>query len=306
MSTKGECAVELKGVAKKIKNRSIVEDLNLQIHYGEVYGLLGPNGAGKTTTMRVMLNLVKQSAGEVLIDGLSNKTNYKKNIRKIGAIIENPEFYRYLSGYNNLLHYARMYGDIDKNQIDEAVITVGLEDRIHDKVSKYSLGMKQRLGIAQALVHNPRILILDEPTNGLDPSGILELRNNLKALAHDKGIAVIVSSHLLSEMELMCDRAAIINKGKLVEVVELSKMKEIGGLKAIQFRVEANEQLKKFLDNSTVDKKYKYENDVLIFTLRDDEIADINKLLVINGINVTRIQEWEESLECMYMDMMGV
>ena len=144
--------------------------------------------------------------------------NFEKAVRQVGAIVENPEMYKFLSGYENLVHFARMSKGIKKEKIDEAVQLVGLTDRIHDKVKTYSLGMRQRLGLAQSLLHDPKVLILDEPTNGLDPAGIREIRDHLRMLAREKDMAVIVSSHLLSEMEMMCDRIGIIQKGKLIDV----------------------------------------------------------------------------------------
>ncbi len=173
-------------------------------------GLLGPNGAGKTTMIRMMVGLIPPTAGEVYIGGHSLQSHRNQALRQVGVIVENPEMYKYMSGYKNLLHFARMIPGITKQRIHEVTELVGLTDRIHDKVKTYSLGMRQRLGVAQALLHRPSVLILDEPTNGLDPAGIRDLRDYLKRLAREHGTAVIVSSHMLSEMELMCDRVAII------------------------------------------------------------------------------------------------
>ncbi|RNA69434.1 ABC transporter ATP-binding protein [Alteribacter keqinensis] len=213
--------VELKGLTKRIGRHTLVDDLTLLIGKGEVFGLLGPNGAGKTTTIRMITGLIKPTKGEVTIAGYSVTGEFEKAIENIGAVVENPEMYGYLSGYENLLHYARMHKTITKGRIREVVGLVGLEERIHEKVRTYSLGMRQRLGLAQSLLHKPGVLILDEPTNGLDPAGIRELREYLKRLAREEGIAVIVSSHLLAEMEKMCDRIAIIDKGRLIGVEQV-------------------------------------------------------------------------------------
>ena len=148
----------------------------------------------------------------------SIKSNFEEAVRHIGAIVENPEMYKFLTGYQNLIHYARMLKGISKEKIDETVELVGLTDRINDKVKTYSLGMRQRLGLAQCLLHDPQVLILDEPTNGLDPAGIREIRDYVRLLAREKNMAVIVSSHLLSEMEMMCDRIGIIQNGRLIDV----------------------------------------------------------------------------------------
>jgi ABC-2 type transport system ATP-binding protein len=213
-----EPIVSLRNVSKRIGGKVIIDQLTFDVPRGEIFGFLGPNGAGKTTTIRMMVGLMSITEGEILIDGNNTKTEFEKAIRHVGAIVENPELYKFLSGYLNLIHYARMIPGITKHRIDEVVKLVKLENRIHDKVSKYSLGMRQRLGVAQALLHKPSLLILDEPTNGLDPAGIRELRDYLRYLTKEEGITVIVSSHLLSEMELMCDRVAIIQQGRLVDV----------------------------------------------------------------------------------------
>lgn len=180
--------VQLQHATKRIGSENIVNDLSFDIPSGEVFGFLGPNGAGKTTTIRMMVGLIKISQGDILIKGQSITKDFNKAIRHVGAIVENPDLYKYLTGYQNLMHYARMVPGVSKARINEMAEIVGLKDKIHDKVKTYSLGMRQRLGIAQALLHRPPLLILDEPTNGLDPSGIHELRNYLKRLAHDEGV----------------------------------------------------------------------------------------------------------------------
>ncbi|MFP7495084.1 ABC transporter ATP-binding protein [Terribacillus saccharophilus] len=221
-----EPAMQLIGLKKQIGSKLIVKGLDFDIKPGEVFGFLGPNGAGKTTTIRMMVGLIRISEGDVRIKGKSIKTNYKDAIRHVGAIVENPELYGFMSGYKNLLVFSRMIPGITKERIDEVVKLVGLEKRINQKVKRYSLGMRQRLGIAQALLHNPSILILDEPTNGLDPSGIREIRHYIRRLAEQENVAVIVSSHLLSEMELMCDRIGILKNGELISIQQIQTAEE--------------------------------------------------------------------------------
>ncbi|MGJ7923257.1 ABC transporter ATP-binding protein [Neobacillus sp. LXY-4] len=208
----------LKNVKKTIKGKEIIKGISFSVSEGEVFGFLGPNGAGKTTTIRMIVGLTRISEGEIIVCGKSVKRDFEGSIRNIGAIVENPEMYKFLTGFQNLQQYARMHGGIKKEKINEVVELVGLEDRIHDKVKTYSLGMRQRLGLAQCLLHDPKLLILDEPTNGLDPAGIKEIRDHLRRLAREKRMSVVVSSHLLSEMELMCDRIAIIQNGELIDV----------------------------------------------------------------------------------------
>jgi ABC-2 type transport system ATP-binding protein len=214
-----EPIISLSNVTKRIGKTTIIDDLTFDVPQGEIFGFLGPNGAGKTTTIRMIVGLMSINKGKILIKGKNIETEFEQAIRHVGAIVESPEMYKYLSGYQNLVHYARMAKGVTKERIDEVVSLVKLENRIHDKVKRYSLGMRQRLGVAQALLHRPSLLILDEPTNGLDPAGIRELRDYLRNLTRTEGITVIVSSHLLSEMELMCDRVAIIQRGKLVDVM---------------------------------------------------------------------------------------
>ncbi len=208
----------LENVKKKIKGKTIINDLSFSVKEGEIFGFLGPNGAGKTTTIRMIVGLMGISEGDIFVCGKSVKKDFAGAIKNIGAIVENPEMYKFLTGYQNLLQYARMHEGVTKQKIAETVELVGLTDRINDKVKTYSLGMRQRLGLAQCLLHNPKLLILDEPTNGLDPAGIREIRDHLRMLTRERGMSVIVSSHLLSEMELMCDRIAIIQKGELIDV----------------------------------------------------------------------------------------
>ncbi|MZP30708.1 ATP-binding cassette domain-containing protein [Heliobacterium undosum] len=212
---------QIRRIKKKISDRTIIDDFSLDIYPGQVLGLLGPNGAGKTTLIKMILGLMAPTQGEIRIGGSCIQRNFTAAITNVGAIVETPALYGYLSGYQNLLHYARMAGGIGHERIRTVTAQVGLEGRIHDKVGTYSLGMRQRLGLAQALLHNPALLILDEPTNGLDPAGIRDLRNHLRQLAHEEGVAVMVSSHLLSEMELICDRVAIIQQGKLIQALNV-------------------------------------------------------------------------------------
>ncbi|CAM3961618.1 ABC transporter ATP-binding protein [Mesobacillus zeae] len=214
--------LSLKNVKKSIKGKPIIKGLSFDVHEGEVFGFLGPNGAGKTTTIRMIVGLMKISEGDIVICGKSIAKDFAGAVGKIGAIVENPEMYKFLTGYQNLLQYARMHKGIQKEKIIEVVELVGLSDKIHDKVHTYSLGMRQRLGLAQSLLHDPKLLILDEPTNGLDPAGIREIRGHLRKLAREQGMSVIVSSHLLSEMELMCDRIAIIQNGELIDVQNIN------------------------------------------------------------------------------------
>lgn len=207
--------LEVKNISKSMSGRQILSDVSFAVQSGEILGFLGPNGAGKTTTIKIILGMLSPDKGEILVGGKNIAKNYEEAMRGISGIVENPDLYGYLSGYNNLKLFANLRG-VKEEKIREAAELVGLTARINDKVSSYSLGMKQRLGVALAVLHEPKVMILDEPTNGLDPAGIKELRDNLKFLAHENGMSIVVSSHLLSEMQLMCDRVVIIDAGKIV------------------------------------------------------------------------------------------
>ena len=201
---------------KIIGRKEIIKGISFELKEGEVFGFLGPNGAGKTTTIRMLVGLIKPTSGTIHIGGSNIVSDFEGAMKNLGCIVENPELYPYLSGYDNLLHFSRMLDGVDEKRMNEVTTLVGLTERIHDKVKTYSLGMRQRLGIAQALLGRPKVLILDEPTNGLDPAGIREMREFIRFLALEEGLSVLVSSHLLSEIQLLCDRVAIISKGEII------------------------------------------------------------------------------------------
>lgn len=218
-----EIVLSVKNVTKKIGRKWIIHDVTFDVRKGEIFGFLGPNGAGKTTTIRMLVDLIKPTSGTIKVCGYDVNRQQEQALRHIGSIVENPEMYSFLTGWENLEHFARMQQGIDRQRIAEVVDIVRLERRIHDKVSTYSLGMRQRLGIAQALLGRPKLLILDEPTNGLDPKGIKEMRHFIQQLA-EEGLAVFVSSHLLSEIQLLCDRVAIISGGRVLAVGEVDAL----------------------------------------------------------------------------------
>ena len=214
---------------KQVKRKVIIDNISFSVDKGEVVGLIGPNGAGKTTIIKSILGLINLTEGKVTINGYDIKKDFVKAIEKVGAIVENPDSYMYLSGYDNLKITANNYKGIIKSRIDEVTKIVGLENRIKDKVSTYSLGMRQRLGIAEAIINNPELLILDEPTNGLDVEGIIEIRNLIKDLSH-QGIAIIISSHNLTEIDNLCNRIIAIKNGKMIvdETIEEFKTSDNG------------------------------------------------------------------------------
>ncbi|WP_062105779.1 ABC transporter ATP-binding protein [Bacillus niameyensis] len=292
--------VELKHVSKVIRGKKIIDDLSFEIVEGEVFGFLGPNGAGKTTTIRMIVGLIGMSSGEITICGKDVKKDFEEAIQHVGAIVENPEMYKYMSGYHNLLQAARLIQGVTKEKIDEVVELVGLKDRIHDKVKTYSLGMRQRLGIAQSLLHNPKVLILDEPTNGLDPAGIREIRDYLRSLAREKNLSIIVSSHLLSEMEMMCDRIAIIQKGKLINVQYVQEDTEV--MKRTYSCIVDNP--KKALQ---LLKKQGYQINIrsneLELMLDKEEVPEVINYLVHHDLLIYEMKKLSRSLEDRFLEI---
>lgn len=295
--------LELKNLTKKIKSKTIVDDLSFSVREGEIFGLLGPNGAGKTTTIRMIVGLISITDGDVFINGTNVRENYEKAMEHVGAIVENPQLYDFMSGYKNLMQYARIMPGVTKERIDEVIQLVDLEYAIHDKVKTYSLGMRQRLGVAQALLHKPNVLILDEPTNGLDPQGIYDLRNYLRLLANN-GTSVIVSSHMLAEMQMMCDRVAIIQHGKLVRIDEITNQEDEADVK-VHFQIEGDvHQAKKVLSDMNPELDVTDSGNELIVQVSDvKSIAELNKQLVLAGVLVVGIQRKTKTLEERFLEM---
>lgn len=296
--------MELINVNKNIGKKHIIKDLNLAIHKGEVFGLLGPNGAGKTTTIRMMVGLMKMTSGDIKIEGHSVKKDYKHAIRHVGAIVENPEMYPFLSGWKNLKHYARMIPGITDERIHEVIQLVGLQKVIKEKAGRYSLGMRQRLGVAQALLHRPSILILDEPTNGLDPAGIREIRQYIRKLAEEENVSVIVSSHLLSEIELMCDRIGIIKNGELLSVEDVRDGQEDEENRelTVTLNVSPIEEAKVLV--STYNMKSEGENSITIEATKE-QIPAIIKSLVLADIQIYEVNVEKTSLEDKFFKWIG-
>ncbi|EIL7050501.1 ABC transporter ATP-binding protein [Listeria monocytogenes] len=294
-----ELALQVTNLHKKIRKREIIKGISFEVMPGEVFGFLGPNGAGKTTTIRMIVGLIKPTSGTILIGGKDIRKNFTEAMRGLGSIVENPEFYTFLTGQENLAYFARMDSSIKKERIQEVTELVGLEKRINDRVSTYSLGMRQRLGIAQALLSSPKLLILDEPTNGLDPSGIHEMRDFIRALARNEGISVLVSSHLLSEIELLCDRVAIMTDGTIIKTDQVSHL--LSSRAQLRWRVTPIEQAKAFLESVTeveVDGEY-------LVTAMNEESAEWNEQLVAKGIKVHEIDKRKPSLEDLFLELTG-
>lgn len=297
-----ETIVELKNVTKVIKGRTIIDAISFKVNKGEVFGFLGPNGAGKTTTIRMIVGLMDITSGDITIGGASIKTQFEDAVGHVGAIVENPEMYKFLTGYQNLVHYARMSKGITKEKIAETVELVGLTERINDKVKTYSLGMRQRLGLAQCLLHDPDVLILDEPTNGLDPAGIREIRDYVRQLAREKNMAVIVSSHLLSEMEMMCDRIGIIQNGRLIDVQLVQEFVH-GTEVTYELEVVPSDKALKLIEASYPDVRANRSRNGISVELPKEEIPKLVKKLVSEDIQIFAIKEVAKTLEDRFLEV---
>ncbi|MBK5469882.1 ABC transporter ATP-binding protein [Bacillus sp. TH19] len=294
--------LSVRDLKKVIGKKTLVEDISFDVKQGEVFGFLGPNGAGKTTTIRMLVGLIKATEGTISIGGYSIKENFREAMRQIGSIVENPELYTYLTGWENLKQFARMLGDISDERIIEIVKMVHLDERIHDKVKTYSLGMKQRLGIAQALLGNPKLLILDEPTNGLDPAGIRELREFIHKLVKEENMSVFISSHLLSEVQLICDRVAIIHKGKMITVAPIEELIKTASDR-VEWVVTPISKAKDMLDAAEEIEEVSVEDERLLCRMDVASINVWNKHFVENGIDIHSVKELVFTLEDLFIEL---
>lgn len=286
---------------KQFGKKEILKGVSVEINSGDILGFIGPNGAGKTTTIKLILGLQSITKGNVIINGYDIEKNFKKAIEKVGAIVENPDLYMYMSGYENLKLIKNLYKNVDENRIKEVIKLVGLENRINDKVSKYSLGMRQRLGIAQAILHKPNLLILDEPTNGLDPEGIKEMRELLKKLVEEDNMAIFISSHNLAELESLCNKVCIIKNGKIIETNNIADVKKSSIKECYIFETNNSNKVKEIVHKETeiIDNK-----SIKIYVDKD-EIPSIVKELVINDILIYGVREEIISLEDAFLKKTG-
>lgn len=292
-----EKIIEINGLTKEFKELTAVNNLSLNVYKGDVFGFLGPNGAGKSTTIRMLLSLIAPTKGEIKIFGLPLAQNRSKILKNIGAIVEKPDFYGYLSAYRNLEILGSLSGcDVSKKRIMEMLALVGLEKRYKSKVKTYSHGMKQRLGIAQALLHNPDLIILDEPTTGLDPQGMKEIRDLIIHLSRDLKKTVFLSSHILYEVELVATRMVIINKGTTVVEGRVSDLVDATHLN-VTFEVNNIDKATRLMkENFSQHNIVAVTTDKLIVTLNKEDIPPVNRLFVNNGIEVTAMVP-QKSLE---------
>ncbi len=294
-----EVVLELKNVSKSFGRRKVIDNISLDVKEGEIYGFLGPNGSGKTTTIKMILSLIDSDSGEIKVNGYDTRKQFEKAMECIGAIVENPDMYKYMSGIDNLKLHARIR-NIDEKRINEVLDMVELKGREKDKVGKYSLGMKQRLGLALTLLHKPKVLILDEPTNGLDPAGIKKLRDILKEIAHKEGVAVFVSSHILSEMQLMCDKVAVIDNGKIMKIEEITKQEE--KIETVDIKVGNIGKAVQIINEKFNNLKIKQDGNNIEITLQTENLPKVVKELAIADTEIKAVIPKEHSLEEIFFD----
>jgi ABC-type multidrug transport system ATPase subunit len=288
--------IEIKDLTKKFKNFTAVDNLSMNVYRGDIFGFLGPNGAGKSTTIRMMLSLIEPTDGTIRIFGKPLASHRKEILRNIGAIVEKPDFYLYLTAYKNLEILGRISGvDISRKRIMEVLETVNLHERAHSKVKTYSYGMKQRLGIAQALIHNPELIILDEPTNGLDPMGVKEVRDLILYLSREEKKTIFLSSHILPEVEVVATRMAIINRGKTVVEGEVQTLLNSGNF-MVRIGVDKQQEARTLLSSSEWKDCIEQSESELRLSLVQEDISRVNQFLVqhdiaVHSINSTRSLE---------------
>lgn len=297
--------IKTTNLTKVYGNQTSVDHLSMSVKQGEIYGFLGRNGAGKTTTIRMLLGLIKPTNGEIEIFGENLLENQKEILRRIGSMVEVPGFYENLTAKENLLINSKIMGIYKKNAIEEALEIVGLQDETKKLVGKYSLGMKQRLGIARALVHYPEVLILDEPTNGLDPIGIKEMRRLIKSLAEERNITILISSHILSEIEQLADTMGIIHGGKLLEEVTFDDLRK-RNRRYIEFQVSNDNKAVMLLEKhfNILDYEAHDDGNIRVYSYLGQQ-GKMNKLFVQNDIEVFKITMSEDKLEDYFTNLVG-
>lgn len=288
-------------INKVIKKKQILNNVSFELNEGEILGFIGPNGAGKTTTIKLILGLQSITSGMVKINGYDVQKDFVHAIERVGAIVENPDFYMYLSGRKNLELVANMYKGVTKERIDEVVKLVGLENRINDKVSKYSLGMRQRLGIAQAIINKPNLLVLDEPTNGLDPEGIKELREFLVKLSKEENMAIFISSHNLAELESFCNKICIIKNGEIIENSSIEELKSEKIDEKNIYTVEINDTklLEKDEKISIIDGTH------FKLIIEKENVPEFIEMLINKNVKIYEIKEERVSLEEAFLKKTG-
>ncbi|MEC9159902.1 MAG: ABC transporter ATP-binding protein [Bacteroidota bacterium] len=280
--------LEVNNLSKTYKNFKAIDDISFQVNKGDIYGFLGPNGAGKSTTLRMILGLIKPNSGEIKLNGSFINFKNKKYLNNIGALIERPDFYKNLSAYQNLKILYSMSRVNNPEIIHDVLHEVDLFDRKDDKVGSYSQGMKQRLGIAQTLLHNPQVIILDEPSNGLDPQGQADMRELILKINKDKGITVIISSHILAEIEKIANRMIVINKGQKIIEGDVGKLMSSESIK-LSIKTNSNKEIKNFFNSRDI--AYDSNDDLYTISWLENNIDQLVKELHDNNISIFEIKQ---------------
>lgn len=301
-----QAVLSAEGLTKRFGRHEAVSDVSFELYAGEVFGFLGPNGAGKTTTIRMLVGLARPDRGRVRIRGVDLSRDFHRAMAHVGCIVESPDLYLYLTGRENLLHFARMLGDGTDRRIPELARLVALADRLDQKVSTYSLGMRQRLGIAQALLGAPDLLILDEPANGLDPAGIREIRRLVRMLATERGISVFVSSHLLSEVEQMCDRVAIIHRGRTLATGSVRELLDRSGSDRTRWQVRPAVEAARLLAAFGGPEPPEIEDEETVTArIPRQKMPEAVAALARAGVEVFSVERRGSSLEEVFLEVTG-
>jgi ABC-2 type transport system ATP-binding protein len=287
-------------LTKTIGHKTIVDSVSFELQQGEIFGFLGPNGAGKTTTIRMLVGLIRPTAGSVRICGYDIQHDFEDAMRCVGCIVENPDLYRFMTGRENLEHFARMLR-VSSSEIERVAEAVSLAHRLEQRVGTYSLGMRQRLGIAQALLGDPRLLILDEPANGLDPAGIREIRELLRRLASEQQMSIFISSHLLAEIELTCDRVAIIHKGRILREGTVRDL--ISSRRDMEVRVDDVARASAIARERNL--TFRSEGDRIWLALEEADAPPLLAALAEAGVKIFHAQRRAQSLEEMFLEATG-
>lgn len=295
-----EYVIKTEGLTKKFGKETAVDRLDMKIRKGEIYGFLGPNGAGKSTTIRMLLGLMKPDSGMVRVFNKDLKKERIHILKRVGSLVENPSYYPHLTAYENL-EALRKILRVSEARIHEVLEIVRLSDVAHKKVKGFSLGMKQRLGIAVSMLHQPELLILDEPTNGLDPSGIIEIRNLIQRLPEEYGMTILISSHLLSEIDQIATTVGVISKGKMIFQDSIHAMRKLSR-QTIILKVNDGKRAEHILQGKGIYANYQ-DSMLLLSKLSDQKVAEIVRMLVQNGLAIYRVEEKQSSLEDIFLQM---
>lgn len=293
--------LECRNLHKSFGKKEILKGISLDASEGDILGFIGPNGAGKTTTIKLILGLQSITSGSVKINGYDIEKDFTNAIKRVGTIVENPDLYMYMSGYENLKMISNLYSGVTKERINEVVKLVGLENRIKDKVSKYSLGMRQRLGIAQAILHKPNLLVLDEPTNGLDPEGIKQIKDLIVKLAKEEHMAILISSHNLLELESFCTKVTIIKNGEIVETSTMEEAKKVNTESIYRIVADNSNMISELLEVKT----NKIDDENIQVYVQKEQVPEIIQKLVTSGIKIYSVYPEEMSLEDAFLKKTG-